>query len=286
MDNTRMPIEKLRQEIQDGKINCEDIVKRLYVAIETEYLKDTPDMEFIYNCEDFLWEIGTQGQVFVSANGQYVEVIKKHLKKKPQKNRPTLGIAKRFAIVCAVFAFLVILSQSIAHIDWFSQSSSDDEQQYIIQGHSINVSMIAQSIAEHNATDSVHTNDWNEFVNFLGFTPRIVEPTVLGATEVQYSAIVAPELIMLVIQYNPSSENPVALTINCFLDIEEAYLALEQSSTGKRIRVDDTVVYCSENIDRCVVSWREQATTYDISGRMDLDACLKIVKEFVGGNKS
>lgn len=285
MDNTRMPIEKLRQEIQDGKINCEDIVKRLYVAIETEYLKDTPDMEFIYNCEDFLWEIGTQGQVFVSANGQYVEVIKKHLKKQPQKNRPTSGIAKRFAIVCAVFAFLVILSQSIAHIDWFSQSSSDDEQQYIIQGHSINVSMIAQSIAEHNEIDYLQTDNWDEFVDFLGFAPSIIDPALFAATEMQYIAFIEPDVIMIMVQYNPSSHNPIAMTMNYYLDIEEAYMALEQNEEGKQFVLNGMEVYCSENVDRCMYTWLDQHVLYCVSGKLNHDEIMKIICDLIGGTE-
>lgn len=285
LDNTRMPIEKLRQEAQEGKTNCEDIVKRLYVAIETEYLKDSPDMDFINNCEDFLWEIGSQGQVFVSANGQYVEVIKKHLKKQPQKNRPTLGIAKRFAFVCVVFAFLVILSQSIAHIDWFSQSSSDDEQQYIIQGHSINVSMLAQSIAEHNEFDSIQTNSWNEFVDFLGFAPSIIDPALFAATEIQYIAFVEPEIIMITVQYNPLSDNPIAMTINYFLDTEVAHLAFEQEAEGTRFEINDIDVYCSENVERCLYTWLDRNVAYCISGKLNQDECIKIVRDLIGGTE-
>ena len=45
MKNDRMLIDKLRQEVLSGKITYDDIVRRLSIAIENEYLKDTPNVE-------------------------------------------------------------------------------------------------------------------------------------------------------------------------------------------------------------------------------------------------
>ena len=278
MDNAKISTEQLRQQITTGKVSCEDVVKRLTIAIEKEYLKDCPDVEFIDTCEDFLWEVGTLGQQgYVSANGQYAAAINRHI----EQHKLSVRIARRCAIVFAVFALFFVLSQGVFRLDWFSQSSSPDEQQYIIQGHSIDIPLIAQSIAEHQDIVSIQTSDWNEYVEFLGFVPTIIEPSVFNATEMQYIAFFDADLIELVIHYNPTSDHPTVLLINHFLNAEETRMAFEQDAQGNHYVLEGIEVYNSTNAGKVLNSWMIDHTLYALSGEMDQEQCHEIVQTLI-----
>lgn len=289
MDKDRMPLDKLRQEVMSGKITYDDIIKRLSVAIESEYLKDSPDVELIDTCEDLLWEIGTEGQQeFTSVSQCCLEMVKNHTyvaMQRRTKREQSYGFAGRFAIVLVALALLFFSTSGVIHIGWFTQSSSHDEQQYIIQGHSVDVKLIAQSISEHNEFGSIQTNDWNEFVDYLGFAPQIIDPTLFGTDDMQYIAFIESDVIMLVVRYYASTDKPIILTTNHFLEEQEAYVALEQDTTGTKHSIGNTVVYCSTNMDNVLLTWIEENALYSILCDSNNDECFDWIRNMTGGRK-
>lgn len=289
MKNDRTLVDKLRQEMLSGKITYDDIVRRLTKAIESEYLKESPSIDFIDSCEDFLWEIETEGkQRFVSVSDRYLGAIEQYVEITAQEHvkwSPVIGFAKRIALISAAFAFLIIINQGMLHIGWFSQKSSPDEQQYIIQGHNIDIDLITKCIAEHNEFGMLKTTDWNEFIEFIGFAPSVISPDMLKASNTQYIAFIEPGVIMLYIQYaNLRNDDEVLMTIQYFTDLDDAYFTLEQDAEGEIIHVEDTMVYVSTNVTNSSFTWLSDTTVYRIAGLLTHDEGLRIVSEIVGGN--
>lgn len=284
MVDSRKLIDELRAEVLSGNISCDDVIKRLTVAIEVEYQKNEPNQTFIDTCEDLLWEIGTKGQQkFVSANDRYLATIEQY-SQKTSKRKPYLRIAKRCALVFAAFAFLLIISQGAFHIGWFTKTPSPDEQQYIIQGHSIDVDFIARSIAAHEEYDSLQTDDWDEYIDFLGFVPSIVNPDVFSATVVRYIAFIEPDSIMLAVQYEiPDSDSPIVMTEQYYLDVDEAYFMMEQDNVGSSIFINNVAVYMSTNMNNVSFSWVNHNVVYKLAGNILPNEGLKIISEFIGG---
>lgn len=287
MEDSRMLIDKLRREIMSGKITCEDITKKLTVAIENAYNSDSPDVEFIDSCEDFLWEIGTQGkQKFVSPTPKYLNAIQKRTKP-TEHRRLSLGIAKRCAIMGAAFAILLILTQGVLRFEWFSTQSSHDEQEYIIQGHSVDIELIAQGIAEYNGLDRFQTDDWAAFTEHLGFIPSIVRPDALGASGVQYTAVVESDAIVITILYTGINDGgSVVMTVYYFANAENARVTIQQDSKGVAQQIDGVTVYVTTNLNRATCIWRTDATIYQLSGDIDTAQALLYVAELIGGNES
>ena len=285
MDNDRMLIDQLRQEIREGKITCDDIIKKLTIAIEAEYLRETPDAEFIKTCESLLWEIGTDGkQPFVSANSRYLDVITQQTRTAPA-GKPSWSFTKRLAVVCAAFVLLIILTQGALRIGWFSQKSTQNEQQYVIQGHSIDVELIASSIAEHEAYDTLQTTDWDEFVDFLGFTPSILDPAALEASDMRYIAFVEPEVIMIGVRYsNMENTEAAVMTVHFFLSHENAHYRIEQDAEGEKHNICNTDVYVSRNMERGSYIWIDGSAVYYLSGEMTNETALHCIEDMIGGN--
>lgn len=288
MDNDRMLIDKLRQEVLSGRITYDDIVKRLTIAIETEYLKESPNIDFIESCEDFLWEIkATENQKFVSVSDRYLNVIEQRTEvvtPNHSRNTSVMGFAKRIALISAAFAVLICLTQGAIHFDWFTQHSSTDEQQYIIQGHEITVNLIETCIAEHEEYDYIKTSSFEDLCSFLGFVPSIVTPQAFSVNTVLFEAYIEPGIIMVNALYESEPGNAIAvLTIQYYTDTDEALFMFEQDSTGELITVNNNPVYTSTNVSRISFAWMSNSTVNKLSGTFDNTLGLSIVHYLMEG---
>lgn len=288
MENDRMLIDKLRQEMLSGKITYDDIVRRLTKAIESEYIKESPSIDFIDSCEDFLWEIGTKGkQKFVSVSDRYLEAIEQHVEITAHEHttkNPVMGFAKRIALISAAFAVLICLTQGAIHYDWFTQHSSTDEQQYIIQGHEITVNLIETCIAEHEECDYIKTSSFEDLCSFLGFVPSIVTPQAFNVDTVLFEAYIEPGIIMVNALYESEPGNAIAvLTIQYYTDTDEALFMFEQDSTGELITVNNNSVYTSTNVSRISFAWMSNSTVNKLAGTFDNTLGLSIVHNLMEG---
>lgn len=289
MDTNRTPLYTLRQEVMSGKITYDKIVKRLSVAIEIEYMKRSPNVSLIKACEDLLWEIGTEGkQSFTSICEQCLEIVERYSPSNQQipiKETKSLYFAKRFAIALIAFALLFFTTQGIINLGWFTFESTHDEQQYVIRGHSVNIELITRSIAEHNEFDSIQTHDWMEYTDFLGFAPTIADPSLFDAKDVLYIALIDSDVISLVIHYSGEKNTSAIMSIDYFIDPEEAYVTLEQNNAGTESLIGKTTIYCSTNIDKTSLTWMMNNTLYNIAGNVDKDDCIRFAEQLIGGNE-
>lgn len=288
MDNDRMLIDKLRQELLLGRITYDDVVKRLTKAIESEYLKESPNVDFISACEHVLWKIETEEkQEYVSVSDRYLEAIEQHVEVAAQahmKRKPATGFAKRIALVCATFAILILFTQGAIHFEWFTQQSSSDEQQYIIQGHEITVNLIKTCIAEHNEYDFIKTSGFDDLCSFLGFSPSVVSPQAFGVDTVLYEAYIEPSIIMVNALYESEPGDAIAvLTVQYYTDADEALFMFEQDMGGTRTFINGLTVYISSNLEHYSYSWLSDSTVTFLTGVSDTEIALSIVEELIGG---
>lgn len=288
MENDRMHIDRLRQEVLSGKITCDDVVRRLTQAIEHEYLKESPNVDFINTCEDFLWEMGTEGkQKYVTVSDRYIEAIEQHIDtttQAPLRKTPVMGFAKRIALISAVFAILLCFTQGAIHLGWFTQRSSTDEQQYIVQGHEATISLIEACIAEHNVYDSIKTTSWDELCSFLGFSPQIVSPRVFQVDNTIYKAYIDPEVVVVDVLYRTDPHDAVAvMTIQYYTDATEAIFMFEQDTAGEFIKVGNQSVYTTTNLDCISFCWILDSTVTILTGSFDYNQGITAIEHLIGG---
>lgn len=291
MENDRMLIDKLRQEVISGKLTYDDIVRRLTIAIETEYLKESPNIDFIDSCEDFLWEIETEWkQKFVSISDQYLKTIEQHLEvvtpKNTRKGR-VIEFAKRIALISAAFAVLIFFTQGAIHFEWFTQHPSTDEQQYIIQGHDITLELIQSALAEHTENAYLKTKNWDDLCNFLGFVPHSILPQALQASTVTYFAHIQDGFIVVDALFEDSEQNTIAvLKQEYYLDFEEAYLLIEQEAQGDYLVINGCQVYCNSNLEKQSFSWLKNSTLSLFSGTFDANEGIHIIELLLGDSQN
>lgn len=280
MDNTRKLFDKLRKEVHSGQISCDDVIKRLTSAIEAEYLKETPNVDFINTCEDFLWEIGTQGlQPYVSSTTRYITAVDEacaHTKRR----KASFTFFQRFISIAACFLLVILLTQGAIHFHWFTQSSDPEGELYIIQGHEITLDLIQSALATHDGQSEIKTHDWRELCEFLGFSPSVIRPEALQANHVEYKAYVAPGIIIIDMQYVDATNRSIAvLKIEHYLDPEEAYLMLQQDTHGEYITINGLSIYQHTNTGRNSYSWIADSTLTYLSGSFDHNTGVSIITE-------
>lgn len=285
MEDTRKFIDELQQKLAMNQITCDELARRLAIAIETEYLKREPRLDFINTCEDLLWELGTQGQQsFSSANDRYLSEINRATIERG-KAKAAFSPVQRFAIIAIALLLITFSGHNALQFKWFTHETQANGEIHIIQGHEITIELIQTALAEHEIYTSTKTDNFSEVCDFLGFTPSLIAPGSLSADAATYYITLEPGLIILDTRYHNSANDSIAmLKIEYYLDQEEAYFMLQQDTDGEYVDINGQLVYYSTNIDRRSFTWLENCTLITLSGHIEREYGFEIIKKLVGRN--
>ena len=280
MNDARKYIDILCKEITMNKITCDDISKRLTVAIETEYLKEKPNIDFINACEDCLWELGTQGQQkFASVNQRYIIAIQQATKRRSNPFSSITLFRRCAAITCAIL-LIIGGGKVFSHCHWFLHTTTQNGEIYIIRGHEITVDLIQTALADHETHTYIKTHDFNELCGFVGFSPSVIRPEALSAVGATYYAHVESGLIILDTLYHGTSGDSIAvLKIEYYIDPEEAYLMLQQDLPGDYITINGHSIYFSTNMERQSFVWLDGTTLTTLSGHIGYEQGVSIIEQ-------
>lgn len=278
-------IHKLKEDILAGNTTYSDVERRLSAAIEAEYDREDANIDFINACEDLLLEMHTDGELpsFPTSEEYAIEMQKHILVKKERSFLPKF--AWRCAAVLATMLVIVLLGDQVFHWQWFSGTSTEDVQQYVIQGHEITIPMIAESIAEHEG-EMIQTDDWQQVVTFLGFEPPKPDANLLSSSDVLYISYINPNDILLSIQYTLSvdEERYALFSAHYFTSAAEAYSLVEQSASGSTEAMNGIEVYYSNNLDQAIFTWQKDSTVFELFGAIDVATGLKVIERLIGGS--
>lgn len=81
-----------------------------------------------------------------------------------------LRVGMRTTAVVAAVLVLVVVRDGILNREWLSGNSTDDGQQYAIQGQSIDLGLVEEGVAagDDKIASSLTTTEWGAVVAFLG----------------------------------------------------------------------------------------------------------------------
>lgn len=269
---------EILKTILNGDLSKEEMERRLQETIDDELfgpLDEPADMELVEQCQSLLWALKTNGSIpYPDHAKENKQQLMQRLASSPApKGRPLL----RRAIAVAAILVLV-LGLSVISIQWISGKSTPDGQQYIVQGHEISTDLIQKCIAENMAQGSLITTSREEAEAFLGFEISLPD-TLLGKYSCKkYYIHILPTWIQCRIDCF-FSEKKIDIMTYYLTDLQDSTLFTEQDSDGKYITVNDTKVYASTNVGKCVLTWIDKNIVYDISGTFTLDQGINIVEE-------
>lgn len=286
MSNKTEPkkMDELLQAIKEGEISKDEIIKRLNSAIDREYQKKKgADMAFVAACENLLDKLlGGDKTPFVSHTDKYLSEIRRNtvVRTKP-KARPMVRLA---AVVVSVLV-LVVLSDAAFHWNWFVGSPTADQQQYVIKGHQVDLSLISKCIAEHSPdSTSFSTTNWNEMVDYLGFEPEVFQDTEAIQMIKCNARVMSSEIQISVVYKELTTEKSIVFQSIFCTDINDAYMTYEQESGYKREIADIGVLYVSNNHANSAYIWIKDNVVFSILGDID-DSLAEMMIRTIGGNK-
>ena len=286
MSNKTEPnkMDELLQAIKEGELSKDEIIKRLNSAIDREYQKKKgADMAFVAACENLLDKLlGGDKTPFVSHTAKYLSEIRRNtvVRTKP-KARPMV----RLASVVVSILVLVVLSNAAFHWNWFVGSPTADQQQYVIKGHQVDLSLISKCIAEHSPdSTSFSTTNWNEMVDYLGFEPEVFQDSEAIQMIKCNARVMSSEIQISVVYKELTTEKSIVFQSIFCTDINDAYMTYEQESGYKREIADIGVLYVSNNHANSAYIWIKDNVVFSILGDID-DSLAEMMIRTIGGDK-
>lgn len=260
--------DQILEAIEYGQLSKEEIERRLNQIIDDELSApvDTGyDAAKVELCNSLLWQLHTHGKIHLQSPSEKAkEKIKMDYsshKRKVATIRHSIYAAASILIILVGLTALDVISP----IQWFSRQSVNDEQQFFVEGHSINVDIIEEAIAEHKSTEntSFSTTDRTALVSFLGFDPGIPISISASFKAVQYDVLVMKRYIMITCQYG---EDPsIVLFLTIYTDVDHALIQYEQDKEGESINLEGFQIYKYMNADRINYLWINDNAIYRLT---------------------
>lgn len=278
-------VEETRQRIASGELTYDQMREKLIAAIEKEYEKEgEPNIELINACEELLAELATDGQPLPESHeDQYGEVIRQNIEVSHRAGKK-VKLFPRIAAVVAMLLLVLGLAQPFLHREWFEHCSTDDEQQYTVQGFAVDPSLIAKCIADEGSTSAMYYSDkYAEIKKYLGFDlPSKVFLKDWNPT--QYFVGIQSAYVKCSILYrNPQTNDEITVQVGMFTDVENAYTSFEQNKEGYEIEIGETVAYQIENEDKNTITWLEKNCIWSCNGFIDETQLRLFVEDIIKG---
>ena len=278
-------VEETRQRIASGELTYDQMREKLIAAIDKEYEKEgEPNIELINACEELLAELATNGQPLPESHEeQYGEVIRQNIEVSHRAGKK-VKLFPRIAAVVAMLVLVLGLAQPFLHWEWFEHDSTDDEQQYTVQGFAVDPSLIAKCIADEGSTSAMYYSDkYAEIKKYLGFDlPSKVFLKDWNPT--QYFVGIQSAYVKCTILYrNPQTNDEITVQVGMFTDVENAYTSFEQNKEGYEIEIGETVAYQIENEDKNTITWLEKNCIWSCNGFIDETQLRLFVEDIIKG---
>ena len=279
-------IMQILELIEYGSIPQNEAVHRLEALLQTEIeRKDrAADMELVEACEELLWQIGTQGRLkFEDKRKENQAALMRRLERK-RRRTAALRMGTCAAAAFAVILVLAVLGDGILKREWLSGNSTEDEQQYAIQGQSIDPGLVEEGVAagDDNIADRLITTDWEAVVAFLGTEPLRPDHLPEGWRVGHYHAIRFDDEQILTISYINEADPTATMKFlwDHYFSVEAANLALEQNKDGELMEIGGIRVYRSSNIEKNRFVWIEGTTVCSLTTTCDAKEIEVVVSSF------
>ena len=279
-------IMQILELIEYGSIPQNEAVHRLEALLQTEIeRKDrAADMELVEACEELLWQIGTQGRLkFEDKRKENQAALMRRLERK-RRRTAALRMGTRAAAAFAVILVLAVLGDGILKREWLSGNSTEDEQQYAIQGQSIDPGLVEEGVAagDDNIADRLITTDWESVVAFLGTEPLRPDHLPEGWRVGHYHAIRFDDEQILTISYINEADPTATMKFlwDHYCSVEAANLALEQNKDGELMEIGGIRVYRSSNMEKNRFVWIEGTTVCSLTTTCDAKEIEVVVSSF------
>ena len=276
----RKKIDAIKETIRNRKMTADEISSYLSQIIQAEMKKPLAEMDeaLVKECENILWQLNSDTDYVSRANESKKEVMDKLSGNQQHKffsRRATVVVCAALVLVC-----LVGLIDAAFHFEWLTGSSTKDEQQYVINGVTVDPKLVVNGNAEdsNNTYARLDTSDMDEVTALLGYTPDTPTWMPDGLSLDHYVVVVFQnETHFAALYVNGDNTKHFIYSIEKFNSPENAYTYFEQNCEGKTVSIDgfhDLYVFKNTEYQCCV--WISDLSVYALDGRLTEDEIIKI----------
>ena len=276
----RKKIDAIKETIRNRKMTADEISSYLSQIIQAEMKKPLAEMDeaLVKECETILWQLNSDMAYVSHANESKKEVMDKLSGNQQHKffsRRATVVVCAALVLVC-----LVGLIDAAFHFEWLTGSSTKDEQQYVINGVTVDPKLVVNGNAEdsNNTYARLDTSDMDEVTALLGYTPDTPTWMPDGLSLDHYVVVVFQnETHFAALYVNGDNTKHFIYSIEKFNSPENAYTYFEQNCEGKTVSIDgfhDLYVFKNTEYQCCV--WISDLSVYALDGRLTEDEIIKI----------
>lgn len=288
MDATSMAlchtkVEEIRRRISEGELTAQQIHDILISEIENELNRPTKEvnMAYVKICEELLSSLGADDeplvdQYYISNRRSIQKVLEKsHF---PRRRLPESKMAAVFCLTAAMLFVVVLIPNGRIEI-----TPSNDDEQYIIQGHSIqsNSNGLANAGPALDHLGSYDTTNWQEVVYLMGGIPQIPQWLPEGWNTIRYSVDLTDSFSALEIKYGNSkrSDEWISYTNYVYFSIDNIYNAVEKDENETKVLLNNgKTVYVFGNLDTQNIMWTEGQSEFNLSGNIENTYLLQMAE--------
>lgn len=280
-------IAKLLDAIKNNRLTGDDIERRLITCIEKEYEKgDKADIELIDTCENLLSSLRKDAVRFESHKANYHQALDEAAVAKEQHHECGRRRILRFSAI-GILAIVLLMGRARPW-KWITVRSINNQQQYAVQGHEVDTSIIKKCIAAKGRGYEQKTYYvWEDVVDELGFEPVVPTSFLYDWTANEYVVQYTPDMINVSAVYSAKADKEKVLCydITLFLDVGSAYTTFEQNRNGEVELIGNTTVYISENMEFLNLCWYNGNQIAVLTGDISYNEGIDIITKLIGGNE-
>lgn len=271
----------IKAALEEKTLTRELMIVRIREAIANEESKPFSQRDFnlIRKSDRILYELENGKPFEGRANANKAELMRKIDERSGRKS----GLVPlRRVLICVAVVFVLILgAEVLLPYKWLFGKPSLDEQQYVIQGASIDAGISAQGdAAGSDSIREIQTSDFAEVVNFLGYEPFIPNVVEDGWSLAVYEAKLVDGVKRFHAVYERDQED-IALHYEerVFDDIDVATVELEQNKTGNHQVINGKTMYFYSNMNITGCVWLENLTYSNLFGPVSEDDLIRIIND-------
>lgn len=114
------------------------------------------------------------GKVYVSRKEECKKALKQRLSQEVRHRSKKQNVLWRGALAAFALIVLAVGVEMLLHREWLEGASTDDGQQYVVQGQEMDPGIISEGIADNEPhIGELTTTNLDEAIKFLGFDPDL-----------------------------------------------------------------------------------------------------------------
>lgn len=284
MDSDRQQCaDQILKAIEYGQLSKVEIERRLNKLIDDE-LAGSIDSEhnatIVELCNSLLWQLKTHGHIMLQSpsnkSKDKVAISYSAYKNRKRVSRHILYSAAAVVVLMVALTAIGLISP----IRWFTEKQSDNEQQYVLEGHQVKIdtASVARAVSYHSNEEGIKQFDTiSSLEDFLGF--RTGFPDIIGEgfhVSFIFTAFTATQISVQIFYVNDSTET-IILSSDMFTDMDQAYVWLEQETAGDYVTINDTTVYKYANVDKTCYTWHSDNIVFSV----ELDKIIALPESIV-----